>query len=371
MKTILVVGAGFSGSVIARQLAESGLQVLVIDKRSHIGGNAYDYINNNSENIHMYGPHLLHGDKDSMAIKWLSRFTKWVFYEHKVRALLDDSQKTTPLPVNRTTLEDIFDCKLESEMEAKRLLEDITIKCDICTSDDVFMSSVGPVIANKLFRPYTKKMWGLDASKIEAAVGKRLPVRISRDDRYFTDSFQALPSQGYTECFNKILSHKNIEVRTGCQFEMPMIDHYLHSFLCLPIDSFFDYSYGKLPYRSIKFETRLQKIKLPAPVINFTDDGIYTRMTQWSQFPNSNQPKNRDYAVTYEIPCDPKENNDELFYPVRNKDSLKIHRKYQTKASKYKNITFCGRTGLFEYLDMVPAITKHLKIAQSFLKNYS
>lgn len=372
MSNFLVVGAGLSGATIARQLADNAHNVYVIDKRNHIGGNAHDYVNTNNERIHAYGPHLLHGDKDSVAIKWLSKFTEWTPYSHKVRALIEDGKKTTPLPVNATTLEDIFKVKLSSEDEAKSLLESLQVNIPIHNSDDVFLSSVGEKLADLFFRPYTRKMWGTSAKQIEASVGKRIPTRINRDDRYFNDSFQALPANGYTECTENILNHPRIKVKTGESFCRGMSKDYDHSFLCVPIDQYFNNCLGKLPYRSVKFENRSQKISLEATTINFTDDEKYTRMTQWDLLPNSDVARDKDHTVTYEVPCDPEENNNELYYPVRNQLSIKTYLDYKKMANELKEpITFCGRTGLFEYLDMVPAISKHLLMTQEFIKQSS
>ena len=366
--SFLVVGAGLSGASISRQLAEAGLNVTVIDKRSHVAGNAYDFVNSKGERIHKFGPHLLHGSKDSQAIKWLSRFTDWVPYEHRVRALLPSGNQTTPLPVNVSTLEDVFDVKFSSHAEACEFLESLQVKRAINSADDVFVSSVGEKLADLFFRPYTKKMWGIPATEIEAAVGKRLPVRSNRDDRYFTDSFQALPANGYTKCVQNILNHENITLCLSTEFNKSMISSYQHAFLCVPIDEYFDFQFGKLPYRSIKFEERSQRVNLEAPVINFTDPCKYTRMTQWDMLPNSKIAENLEHTITYEIPCNPEDNDGEIYYPVRNKKSLAIYSKYAELASDIsRTVTFCGRTGLFEYLDMIPAISKHLMIASSFI----
>lgn len=365
---ILVVGAGFAGACLARSLAEHGHNIHVIDRRDHIGGNAYDEINSQNERIHLYGPHLLHGDENSVAIKWLSRFTEWTPYEHKVLAQLKNG-KFTPLPVNATTLEDVFNVNLTSEAEARLFLEGLQSSGPISSSDDVFLASVGEKLANIFFRPYTKKMWGCDATQIETAVGKRIPVRYNRDDRYFTDTFQKLPSQGYASLFNNILDHKHISIELSTEFKDDMLEKYDHSFLSLPIDSFFKFKYGKLPYRSIKFEHKLSKLAQPATTVNFTDDSKYTRTTQWDLLPNSSKSNSGLSTQTLEIPCYPEENNSEYYYPVRNTESLATYQKYANDSQSIKNLTFCGRTGLFQYLDMVPAVNIHLKMANLFIES--
>ena len=346
----------------------SGHRVTVIDKRDHIGGNAYDHVNDFGERIHDYGPHLLHGSKDSVAIKWLSRFTEWVPYEHRVRAQLEDGH-TTPLPVNATTLEDVFDVKLETEKEAQELLDDLREK-DIVTpinTDEVFLKSVGKHLANIFFRPYTLKMWGKPASEIDAKVGARIPTRANRDDRYFTDDFQAMPKDGYTAMFERILDHPNITVKLGINYTREASMFFNHAFLTIPIDRYYDCCYGSLPYRSIKFVKGLTDENQPATTVNFTDGGIYTRSTQWSLIPNSGVSDTGTHQVTLEIPCDPKDNEGECYYPVRNEGSLNLYEKYRELAAEEGNVTFCGRLGQFEYLDMVPAVTKALQTVKPFV----
>ena len=366
MALILVVGAGFAGSVIARSLAEAGLAVHVIDKRPHLAGNAFDSVNQYGERLHAYGPHLLHADSSSQAISWLSRFTEWVRYEHRVRALLPDG-RTTPLPVNRTTLEDVFNIRLNSEAEAKKFLDKEIVQNKIENTDDFFLANVGPRLADLFFRPYTKKMWGRSPKELEAAVGARLPVRLSRDDRYFTDSFQAMPKQGFTALFENILDHKNIKTSLSEPYSHDMYKNYDYIFTSASIDWHFNYIYGKLPYRSIIFEHIEKDINQQAPVVNFTDDGIYTRITQWDLISNSKKRQDSMHTFTKEIPCDPSINNEECYYPVRNPGSINLYEKYRALASLNKKLTFIGRTGMFVYIDMVPCVTRHLEISRRFL----
>ena len=368
MCSYLVVGAGFVGSVIARELAEAGHHVTIIDKRDHIGGNAFDHVNDHGERIHDYGPHLFHGSKNSVAVKWLSQFTEWVPYEHRVRALLEDG-RTTGLPVNTTTLEDIFDVKLETPEDSQAFLEDLQDKSIEAptNSDEVFLKSVGETLANIFFRPYTRKMWGKPASEIEAAVGARIPVRANRDDRYFTDDFQMMPKDGYTAIFERILDHPNITVRLNAAYDRHANEFFHHAFLTVPIDRYYDNCFGELPYRSIRFVQGEVSEDQSATTVNFTDDGMFTRTTQWSLIPNSGKRESGPHQVTLEVPCDPKDNNDECYYPIRNKESLELFGKYQELAAEEGNLTFCGRLGWFQYLDMVPAINKALQTVKPFV----
>lgn len=369
-KNILIVGAGIAGATIARILAENHCNVYVIDKREHIAGNTYDFVNIHNERIHKYGPHLLHCNKNEKSLKFLSNFTDWIFYEHRVRAILSDG-RTTPLPINQKTIEDVFNKKFKSEEEVKRFLDLIRNKqIKPLNTDEFFEANVGNILADIFFRPYTKKMWGIEPNKLNISVGARLPIRTNNDDRYFNDSFQALPKEGYTKMVERMLDHQNIKIKLNTLFKKGMEDGYNHSFLCVPIDQFFDYKFGILPYRSIIFEERLEELnnELEAPVLNFTDNSPYTRKTQWNLFPNSGRSKTSFSSVTYERPCSMEENPNEYYYPVNTRKSKIIYDKYKNLSKSIKNITFCGRTGLFKYIDMIPAVTIHQKIAYQYLK---
>lgn len=369
-REILIVGAGLAGTTIARVLAENLIKVKILEKRNHIAGNAFDFINQNNERIHKYGPHLLHCNRNSKALSFLSRFTEWIDYEHKVRALLSDG-RTTPLPINQITLEDIFNKKFQNEIEVKEFLDSIRNKNLIPNNtDELFEFSVGEKLSNIFFRPYTKKMWGMEPNKLSSSIGARIPVRINKDTRYFTDEFQALPKNGYTKMVSNMLDHPLIEVCLNTNYEKGMENDYEHAFLCIPIDKFFGYEYGMLPYRSIIFENRLENTRdQEAAVINFTDNSRYTRKTQWSLLPNSPKKTFKNKTVTYEIPCSMDLNPEEYYYPINTKDSNEIFNKYKSLAKNIKNISFCGRAGLFKYIDMIPAVDIHLRMANKFVKD--
>ena len=367
---ILIVGAGLAGATLARKFAENNLLVHVIDLRSHIAGNIYDFENDNKERIHKYGPHLLHCNKKSKALVFLSRFTEWVKYEHRVRALLNDG-RTTPLPINQITLEDVYNKKFKDENEVRIFLDSIRNKNLIPgNTDELFESTVGNKLANIFFRPDSKKMWGIDPKNLSVGIGARLPVRTNKDTRYFNDDFQALPKHGYTKMIDSMLSHENIKLSLNTMFKKNMEKDYDQIFLCIPIDKYFNYKFGVLPYRSIKFEHRLEACNdLSSPVINFTDRSIYTRKTQWNLFPNSYNKNLSLKTISYEIPCSMKDNPNEYYYPVQTKTSKLIYQKYKNLAEKNTKIKFCGRTGLFKYIDMIPTVLIHLEIAKEYIKN--
>ena len=367
-KKVLIVGAGLAGSTIARILAENSIKVFVIEKRNHIAGNIFDYENENKERIHKYGPHLLHCSKNSDALRFLSRFTEWINYEHRVRAILSNGS-TTPLPINKTTIEKFFRKKFNNEFEVREFLDfkrnkELSPK----NTDELFENAVGNQLADVFFRPYTKKMWGIEPNQLEISIGARLPVRTNEDDRYFNDNFQALPKYGYTKMIQNMLNHENIHLKLNAEYEKGMEKDYFHSFLCTPIDEYYDCKYGVLPYRSIIFHHKREiNDNFPVPVLNFTDDSCFTRKTQWNLLPNSYGQINKIKTITYERPCSLEENPGEYYYPVQTKDSRIIYKKYQELSKEQKKITFCGRTGLFKYIDMIPAVGLHLKIANKFL----
>ena len=367
---ILIVGAGLAGCTLARIFAEHSFKVVIVERRNHVAGNIFDFINKNNERIHKYGPHLLHCRKNSVALKFLSRFTEWIKYEHKVRALLFNG-KTTPLPINKLTIEDIFEKSFDNEKETKEFLNNIRNKNLVAkNTDELFESTVGNKLADIFFRPYTKKMWGINPKDLNISVGARLPVRTNDDCRYFNDEFQALPKEGYTEMVKRMINHKNIQLNLNTNFTKGIEKNYFHSFLSTPIDEYYNFKFGKLPYRSIIFENRLEdNLDLDAPVINFTDDSPYTRKTQWNLLPNSYNFKGNLKTITYEKPCSIKMNPGEYYYPVQTKESKSIYSNYLELAKKEINLTFIGRTGLFKYIDMIPAVEIHMRIAEKFLKN--
>lgn len=333
MANILVVGAGFSGAVIARTLADYGWSVDLIEARGHVGGNAHDVVNSHGIRVHSYGPHLFH-TSNTTVVEWLSKFTDWVPYKHRVKALLHDGEYAT-LPVNKKTSE-----------------------------------IVGPDnVMNIFFRPYTKKMWGYDLEDLDASVFNRIPIRDDENEFYFPkDTFQALPKNGYENLFISILDHKNINISLNTPFEKKMESGYFHIFNSMPIDEYFDFSMGELPYRSIKFhhfDLPMPSI-LPVATVNFTHNYPYTRVTEWNKLPGNNSSDGFS-TLTFEEPCDYKENNFQRFYPVKDLDgkNLEKYRMYRNLVSS--KMTFIGRCGMYAYLDMHQAISTSLHIAENFI----
>lgn len=332
--TFLVVGAGFSGAVAARILADRNMKVQVIDKRSHIAGNAYDYMNEIGHRVHKYGPHIFHTNNESV-VNWLSKFTSWEPYHHKVKAKLPNGMLVT-LPPNRETR------KIVGEKN----------------------------IIDTLFRPYTKKMWGLDIEEIDPAILSRVPIRNDHNELYFpNDEYQYMPTNGYTALIDNILKHENISVSLNTKFEKPMEISYSHVFNSMPIDEYYNYEFGKLPYRSIKFHTYKLPIKSYQnyPTENFTDDGPVTRVTEWKKYPLHDQGDPHRTTLTFEEPCCYTENDFERYYPVKDVsgENRKIYEKYKNKQNN--KVTFIGRCGLYVYIDMHQAVNSTIAIVNSYL----
>jgi len=355
----LIVGAGFAGTVCARQLAESGKNVLVIDKRPHIGGNAYDVHDEAGLLTHPYGPHIFHTNSKRV-FEYLSRFTDWRFYEHRVLAKV--GQKRVPIPINRLTLNEIYGLDL-NEAEAAEFLEKVREPRDeLKTSEDVVFNSVGSDLCDKFFRGYTQKQWGLDLSQLSAGVAARIPTRTNDDDRYFTDSLQFMPSQGYTKIFERMLDHPNISVRVGVGLEeIKEAEKFDHLIYTGPIDAFYDYCFGKLPYRSLSFEhqhfpdtTQFQ----PVGTVNFPNDYAYTRTTEFKHLTGQ---KHSGTSIVREYP----QAEGDPYYPIPRPENEALFKRYQAMAEKEEKVTFVGRLAQYRYYNMDQVVAAALSCMES------
>jgi UDP-galactopyranose mutase len=357
----LVVGAGFSGAVVAERLARRGLRVLVIDRRSHIGGNAYDCLDGNGVLIHLYGPHIFHTNSQRI-VDYLSNFTAWRPYEHRVLASVDG--KLLPIPINVDTVNRLYGLALdESTIQAfyDRVREP---KNEIRTSEDVVLNAVGRDLYEKFFRGYTLKQWGADPSQLSAAVTARIPVRTNRDDRYFTDAFQCMPAQGFTSMFQRMLDHPNIRVEVGVDyFSLRTRLKPAHTVYTGPIDAYFRYCHGKLPYRSLQFEhehlagTRQAQ---PVAVINYPDERPYTRVTEFKHLTGQ---EHAGTSVVREYPCaegDP-------YYPVPRPENEALFKRYEALSVSEADVTFVGRLAMYRYYNMDQCVGAALKAADNIL----
>ncbi len=344
----LIVGAGYAGSVLAERLAsQHGATVLLIDRRPHIGGNAYDEPNEAGILYHKYGPHIFHTNSEQV-VDYLSQFTGWRPYEHRVLAQVRGRQ--VPIPINRTTLNQLFGLHLQTDEEAADYLASRAEPVDnIQTSEDVVINAVGRELYELFFRGYTRKQWGLDPSELDKQVTSRIPTRTNTDDRYFTDTFQAMPANGYTAMFKKMLDSPLIEIRTGVDFrdvrDEIEADHIVYTG---PIDEYFDFRFGKLPYRSLKFDhqTLDEEQHQPVAVVNYPDPDVpYTRITEYKHLTGQQHPRT---TLTYEYPSaegDP-------YYPVPRDENQALYKKYEALADATDDVTFVGRLATYRYYNM-------------------
>ena len=369
---ILIVGAGFAGAVYARQLAEKDYYVTVIDKRDHIAGNCYDYVDNSGIRIHKYGPHLFH--TSNMAVfDYLSRFTKWVKYEHKVVVRVGEN-KLVPLPINIHTINAIFNKSFESEEDVKSFVDSLTIKNqEIINAQDWLYDKIGERLTNIFYRPYTKKMWDLDLKNLSYSVVKRIKFSFSNEERYFpNDSIQFLPDKGYTELFRNLLDHKNINICLSEKFSKSSLKEFTYCFNSMPIDEYYDFKFGNLPYRSIKFKhmTTESDTSSGHVTINYSDSSKHTRETWWHNIPGHHIQRKDLFIKTQEEPCDYKDNNYERYYPVKTSDDKfgRIYKKY--RDLKEENIVFIGRCGTYQYLDMHQVVNQSLLNVNRWIKDH-
>jgi len=356
----LIVGAGFAGSVLAERLANgSGKKVLICDKRPHIAGNAFDYYNDDGILIHKYGPHIFHTNSADV-FEYLSRFTEWREYQHRVLASVDGMQ--LPIPINLDTINKLYGLNLTA-FGVEEFFETLAEKCDVIrTSEDVVVSKVGRELYEKFFRNYTRKQWGLDPSELDASVTARVPTRTNRDDRYFTDSYQAMPKHGYTRMFEKMLNHPNIKIMLNCDYrEIASQIGYREMIYTGPIDQFFDYRYGKLPYRSLEFkhETHDTETFQSAPVINYPNEQAFTRITEFKYLTGQEHKKT---SIVYEFP----QATGDPYYPIPRKENAAIYAKYKALADIAQNVHFVGRLATYKYYNMdqivAQALTEYGKI---------
>ena len=361
MNRILVVGAGYAGSVTARELADAGRTVIVIDRRAHIAGNAYDEYDAHGIQVHRYGPHIFHTNAVRI-FDYLSRFTEWRSYEHRVRSVVDG--RTYPFPINRDTLNQLYGLDLDEEGSADFFDRMREPRDPVRTSEDVVINSVGRDLYEKFFLNYTRKQWGLEPSELKAGVAARIPVRTNTDDRYFTDTFQAMPLHGYTRMFEAILDHPRITVELGVDFN-DMRDRIErdHTVYTGPIDAYFGYCFGRLPYRSLSFEhehlpgvERFQE----TGTVNYPNDHAYTRITEFKHLTGQVHPGT---SIVREYP----QAEGEPYYPVPREENEALFKRYEDLAKAERDVTFVGRLAQYRYYNMDQVVGAALAAAKRLL----
>lgn len=343
----LIVGAGFAGSVLAERIAtERDQSVLIIDRRPHIAGNAYDKYDEAGVLMHQYGPHIFHTNSDQI-LDYLSQFTEWRKYEHRVLGRIDG--KLVPIPINRTTINALYDLDLNTDEEAEAFLESRAEPVEeIRTSEDVVVNKIGRELYEKFFRGYTCKQWGLDPSELDKSVTSRVPTRTNTDDRYFTDTHQCMPKHGYTRMFEKMLDHPNITIMLNADYrEVKEQVEFRRLIFTGPVDEYFDFRYGKLPYRSLKFKHVTHEVEQfqECGTVNYPMTEDYTRISEYKHITGQVSPFT---TITYEYPSatgDP-------YYPIPRPENAALYKKYQALANETENVHFVGRLATYKYYNM-------------------
>jgi UDP-galactopyranose mutase len=352
----LIVGAGFSGSVIAERLAsQSGKKVLIVDKRNHIGGNAYDHYDNSGILVHKYGPHIFHTNSREV-FEYLSRFTDWRSYEHRVLASVDG--QLVPIPINLDTINKLYGLNLTSFQLEEFFASVAEPKEYIRTSEDVVVSKVGRELYEKFFRNYTRKQWGIDPSELDKSVTARVPTRTNRDDRYFTDTYQAMPLHGFTRMFENMLSHPNIKIMLNTDYrEIQTCIPCREMIYTGPVDEFFEFRYGKLPYRSLEFkhETHDTSVFQPAPVVNYPNEHLYTRITEFKYLTGQEHSKT---SIVYEFP----RAEGDPYYPVPRPENAELYKNYKALADATPGVYFVGRLATYKYYNMDQCVAQALTV---------
>jgi UDP-galactopyranose mutase len=352
----LIVGAGYAGSVLAERLARGlGKRVLIVDRRHHIAGNAYDFYNADGLLVHQYGPHIFHTASQEV-FEYLGQFTDWRNYEHRVLASVDGL--LVPIPINLDTINSLYGLNLNAQQVEGFFASVAEKKSVIKTSEDVVVSKVGRELYNKFFRGYTRKQWGLDPSELDAQVTARVPTRSNRDARYFTDAYQAMPKLGYTRMFENMLDHPNIKVLLNTDYrEIRDAIPYGEMIFTGPVDEFFDYRFGKLPYRCLEFrhETHDREVYQSAPVVNYPNEHLFTRITEFKYLTGQKHPKT---SIVYEFP----KSEGDPYYPVPQPKNAELYRRYQGLARAIPGVHFAGRLATYRYYNMDQVVAQALTL---------
>jgi UDP-galactopyranose mutase len=364
---VVVVGAGFAGSVIAERLAtQLGKQVLVLDRRPHIAGNAYDELDDAGILIHRYGPHIFHTNSADI-FEYLSGFTAWRPYEHRVLASVRD--QLVPIPINCTTINALFGLGFADDAAVQAFYDErAEAGSTPRTSEDVVVQGVGRELYELFFRGYTRKQWGLDPSELDASVTARVPARTNTDDRYFTDKYQAMPAHGFTRMFERLLDHANIEVRTGVDFHAVRDELDFDQLVYTgPIDAYFDRQFGALPYRSLRFEfeTHQREWFQPTGTVNYPDE-LAVPFTRISEFKYLTGQVHEATTIVREFPTaegDP-------YYPIPRPENRALYERYQALAATEPDVYFVGRLGTYKYYNMDQVVAQALATFRSIKQGF-
>lgn len=373
MFDVVIIGAGMAGAVLAERFASVGKKVLLIERRRHVAGNCYDEVDDNGIIVHKYGPHLFHTDS-AQVWEYLSRFTEWHLYHHRVKAVIDG--KPVPIPFNLNTLREVFPASLADKLEAALLRNfeygnKIPI-LELKKSTDADLQFLADFIYEKIFLHYSEKQWGLSPDKISGAVTARVPIFIGRDDRYFNDRFQAMPLRGYTLLVENMLNHRNIKLLLNTDFHDVMELRGDKTYLFRKkfkgqliytgqLDELFDKKYGTLPYRSIDmhFQSVDTELFQSAPVVNYPNNYDFTRITEFKQIHPAQTPRT---TILREYPQEYVAGKNEPYYPIFTDEARGAYEKYSTELKRFDNITAVGRLAEYRYYDIDDVIIRAFEV---------
>ena len=369
MKKNLIVGAGFSGATLAHLIAENlNEEVLIIDKKDHLAGNCYDYRDQNGIMIHKYGSHIFHTSSEKVW-NFLKQFTDFNTYMHKVVGYLDGIE--THIPFNFNTLYDVFPYTLAKRLEEK-LLNNFKINSKVPIlefqkQDDEDLKFLANYVYEKIFLHYTTKQWGVSPTDVDGAVTARVPVYLSKDNRYFQDKYQGIPLEGYTKVVEKMLNHKNIKVKLNTNFKEIDTRKFDKIFYTGPIDEYFNYEFGQLPYRSVnfKFETYDKEYYQSNACVNYPCNYDFTRIHEYKYYLDDKSKKTviaKEYSEFFEL------GKNERYYPIPKDENTELYNKYLEKAKELKNVYFLGRLGDYKYYDMDKAILRAIELFEEISK---
>jgi len=361
----IVVGSGLSGATFAERMAARGYRVLVVERRRHPGGNVYDTYDEHGVLIHLYGPHIFHTNSREV-FTYLSRFTTFRPYIHRVLAMVQG--QAVPLPFNLNTLRALFPTRLADRLEEKLLTRfghgaRVPI-LKLKKEEDRDLKGLAEFVYENIFLHYTHKQWGLDPEVLDPEVTARVPIVVARDDRYFPDRYQGIPENGYTQMIKRMLNNPRIHLLLGVDYLKER--RHLRARRVLytgPIDAYFDYTHGPLPYRTLRFkwEHRRAETVLPAAVVNYPTEQAYTRITEYKQLTGQESPFS---TLSYEYPEDHKPGANEPYYPVPQKENRVRYRRYLALAERESKVRFLGRLADYRYYNMDQVVARALKLAE-------
>lgn len=363
---LILVGAGISNLTLGNLLSRSSNKVIIVEKKDKIGGNCFDYFDENSIDIHAYGTHIFHTD-NAEVWRFLSQFTQWYPYQHEVKALVDG--QLVPVPFNFNSIEQLFPKQMAERMIQALLSEfEFNKKVPILKlreSQNPDLQFLTEYVYEKIFLHYTEKQWDVRPEDLDPLVTGRVPVFVGRDNRYFQAKYQGIPLEGYTRMFEKMVDHPNIEVRLNTEFDKSMLDEYDHCFFSGAIDEFFDYKFGQLPYRSLRFDflTFNRSYFQSNSVINYPNNYDFTRIGEYKYFLDT---KSDNTVVSYEYPEAFVLGKNERYYPIINEGNKRLYERYLEETKNYEKVTFLGRLGDYKYYDMDQAVARALELAKTF-----